>query len=92
LTGFSKIFELLFSYRLKHHLVSNYILANEQYGFYNNVSAEGAIFKLIESIFRAWNNKGYIMGLFYHLTKPFDCVCHASLILKLEFYGVKAVC
>jgi hypothetical protein len=52
-------------------------LANEQYGFYNNVAAESAVFKLIELIFSVWNIKEYIMALFCHLTKPFDCVCHA---------------
>jgi len=37
LTGFSKIFELFKSYRLKYHRVSNNIPANEQYGFRDKV-------------------------------------------------------
>jgi len=57
LTGFSKIFELLIFHRLKHHMMSNNILANEQYGFCDNVSTESTIFRLIEMIFSAWNNK-----------------------------------
>ena len=89
LTGFSKLFELLISHRLKYHLVSTNILANEQYGFHDNVSTESAIFKLTESIFRAWNNKEYITGLFCDLTKAFDCVIHEISFLKFEFYGVK---
>ena len=63
LTGFSKIFELLIFNRLKHHVVSNNILVNEQFGFHDNVSTDSAIFKLVESIFSAWNNKEYVMGL-----------------------------
>jgi len=35
-TIFSKIFELLIFHRLKHHLVSNNILANEQISFYDS--------------------------------------------------------
>ena len=89
LTGFSKIFELLIFHRLKHQLVSNNILANECFGFHDNVSNESVIFKLIESIFNAWNNKEYVMGLFYGLNKAFSSVRHDLLILKLEFYGVK---
>jgi len=47
------MFELLFFYKLKHHLVSDNILANEQFGFHYNVSTDSAIFKLIESILSA---------------------------------------
>jgi hypothetical protein len=42
---------------LKHHLVSNNILAKEQFGFCDNITIVSAIFKLNESIFNAWNNK-----------------------------------
>ena len=68
--------------------MSKNILANEQFGFRDDVSTESAIFK-IELIFSAWNNKEYITGLFFYLTKAFDSVSHKLLILKLEFYGVK---
>ena len=44
LTGFSKIFELLIFHRLKHNLVSNSVLANECFGFHDNVSPESASF------------------------------------------------
>jgi len=45
-------------------MVSNNILANERYGFCDNVSTETTIFRLIKTTFSAWNNKEYIMGLF----------------------------
>jgi len=35
------------------------------------------------------NNKDYITGLFCDLTKAFDSVSHALLILKLEYDRVK---
>jgi len=57
LAGFPKILELLIFNRLKHHLVSNNIPVNEQFGFRDNVSTDSAIFKLSESIFNAWNNE-----------------------------------
>jgi len=62
--------------------VSNNILANKHFGFHVSVSTAGAIFKPIESIFNAWNNKEYIMGLFCDLTKPFVSVRHELLILS----------
>jgi len=53
----SKIFDLLFSHRLKYHLVSNNNLATEQFGFHENVSTVSAIFNLTESVISAWKNK-----------------------------------
>ena len=43
--------------------MSNNILGNEEFGFHDHVSTKNAIFVVIESIFCAWNNKEYIMGL-----------------------------
>ena len=64
-------------------------MGNKQYGFLDNGSTASAIYKLIELIFSAWNNKEYIMGLFCDLTKAFGSVRRELLTLKLEFYGVK---
>jgi hypothetical protein len=50
LNGFCKIFELLIFHGVKHHLVSNNILADGQYGFCDSVSTESAVFRLIETI------------------------------------------
>jgi len=83
LNGFSIIFELLIFHRLKHHLVSNNILVNEQFSFHDNVSTDGAVFKHSESIFNAWNNKQYVTGLFCDLTEAFDSVSYEFLILKM---------
>ena len=74
--------------RLKQHLVSNNNLVSEQYDFRDGVSIENAIFTLTELIFKGWNNKELITGLFCDLTKAFDCV-NQLLIQKLEYYGVK---
>ena len=43
-TDFCRIFKLLIFHTVKHHLVSNNILADEKYGFCDNVSTESAIF------------------------------------------------
>jgi hypothetical protein len=63
-------------------------LANEQFGFRQNYSTDKAIFKLLNHILNALNNKKTVGGIFCDLRKAFDCLDHAILMSKQEFYGV----
>ena len=83
---FSKIMEILISQRLKQHRRMRNILTSEQYGFQDAVSTNNAIYKLINSVYEAWNNKQYITCIFCDINKAFDCVSHAVLLSKLEHY------
>jgi hypothetical protein len=89
LTICSKIYELLIFQKLKQHLVSNNILANEKFGFRDNVSTDSAIFRLIGSISNARNSEDNVTGLLCDLSKTFNRISHELLISKMEFYGVK---
>jgi hypothetical protein len=69
------------------HLTNN-ILVREQFGFRDGASTQSAIFNLTDSIFKAWNNKELVAGVFCDLTRAFDCN-HDLLIRKLEYYEIK---
>jgi hypothetical protein len=60
----------------------------EQFGFRDGASTQDAIFNLTDTIYKAWNNKELVVGVFCNLTRAFDCVNHDSLIRKLEYYGI----
>jgi hypothetical protein len=68
--------------------MSNNILVNEQYGFRSNSSTEKALYKLLNEILTALNNKKLVGGFFCDLKKAFVCVNFDILLSKLEFYGM----
>jgi hypothetical protein len=46
------------------------------------------MFKLLNDILLALNNKAYVGGIFFDLVKVFDCVNHDLLMKKLKFSGI----
>ena len=91
LSGFSKIMEIVISLKLKQHLGMRNTLTSEQYGFWAGLSTSNAIYKLINSVYEAWNNKHYLACIFCDIAKAFDCASHEVLLSKLEHYGVMGI-
>ena len=77
--------------RLNQHLITNNILATEQFGFRKNQSTEHATYTLVNGILQAWNNKLQVAGIFCDLAKAFDSVNYDILIKKLKYYGVNEI-
>jgi hypothetical protein len=74
--------------QLQEHLNKYSILAEEQFGFISDSTANKAIYKLINETLNALNSKFVVGGIFFYLEKDFDCLNHNILLSKLQFHGV----
>lgn len=83
--------EIVISRRLKQHLGKCNMLTSEQYGFWDGISTNNDIYKLINSVCEGWTNKHYIVCIVCDITKAFDCVCHEVLLSKLVHYRVMGI-
>jgi hypothetical protein len=89
LTSFSKIFEKIIYKRLANHASTHNILSKTQYRFRTKMSTDNAIYQLTNNVLKALDNKQLVGGIFYDLSKAFDCVDHDTLLNKLEYCGVR---
>jgi hypothetical protein len=80
--------EKIIYYGLLKHILTNNILAVEQFGFKTSSSTEKASYKLTDDILNALNNRMMVGGIFCDLQKAFDCVNLDILLTKLEFYRI----
>ena len=56
-------------HRLNHRLQIKNIMVAEQYGYRKGLSIEHVAYTLIDNIFKAWNSKFHVGGIFYGLVK-----------------------
>lgn len=87
----SKIFQKCITAQIMNYFETNRLWNDNQFGFRNNRSTVSAIYTLVESISRAFENKEYIASIFCDLSKAFDCVPIGDLLTKLEAYGFGTV-
>jgi len=75
-----KVLETLVGAPLKHYLVSNHILSDQQSGFRGQHSTTTtAIMKLINDFIEALDCKNTCLAVFIDLSKAFDTVDHCIL-------------
>jgi hypothetical protein len=87
-TSFAKVLERVLYMRLTEYCTSNNILTDQQYGFRKGYSTDVHVFKLINEVMKALNDKSLVGGIFFDLEKAFDSVNQSLLIKKLPSYGI----
>ena len=69
-------------------LLRNNIPFDSQYGFRTKRSCKHTIFKLVGHLLQAKNDRKSSISVFLDLSKAFDTLDHAVLVMKLETYGI----
>ena len=83
--------------RLYGYLTENKILFKKQFGFWSGHSTNHPLLELIDQIFKCFDEKNYLKGIFADLSKAFDTVNHKINEKTMEYvlnicYGLKVIC
>lgn len=85
----SKIFEVLIKTRLLNYIDKHTLINKHQHGFRKARSTVTAMTSILESTLEALDNKEDVELTCLDLSKAFDCINHANLLRKLEYYGIR---
>ncbi len=77
--------------RLYEFLKINGSLYNSQYGFRKGHSTTQPVIEQISNFINGFDNQEYTLGIFLDLSKAFDMIDHKTLLMKLEYYGVRGL-
>ena len=86
---FGKIFEKIIYSRIYNFALSQNILDRNQFGFRKSYSTSHAVNVSVKIIQDSIKKKNHVLGIFIDLSKAFDTIDHATLLTKLNRYGVR---
>ena len=84
----SKVFEKLLNNRSVDHLEKGGFVSDFQYGFRYSRSTADLLPVVFDRIVRAFNRSGATRAVTLDISKAFDRVCHAGLLVKLKSYEI----
>ena len=89
LSFINEIFEKLVYFQIYTYLTKLDFFCTNQYGFRANHNTELALLSLTDRIYKAIDQKQYVVLLSIDLRKAFDVIRHDLLLGKLENIGFK---
>jgi sarcosine oxidase/L-pipecolate oxidase len=87
LTTFSKIIFKVLYIKIIGHFETHQLIVGNQFGLRRSTATEDAIYKLMNEILNASNNKT-VAGSIFYLEKAFDSVTHDILISEQLYCGI----
>lgn len=88
LNNFGKVLEKIVGQRLNHHLESQNLLSEQQFGFRANKSTSDAVSSFLFHLDTMLSSKLHVIGIFCDLKKAFDLVDHSILLSKLSNFSI----
>lgn len=85
----AKVFEAILAKRIRNYLLKEKAFTNDQHGYLPGRSTTTALRQMISQIHEAFDGREYAQVAFCDLSRAFDTVDHATLVGKLEKYGVR---
>lgn len=89
LSTISKILEKVIFISITNFVSDNGILHEAQHGFRKGKSTNSAIYDFLNTLYEKMDSNNKCVGLFLDLSKAFDLVDHALLLIKLDAYGIR---
>ena len=89
LSHIDKLFEKAICSRIYNFLQQKDYFCSNQYGFRSKHNSEFALLSLMDRIYRAIDQKQYVVLLSVDLRKAFDVIRHDILIEKLDSLGIR---
>ena len=87
-----KTMEHILSSQIMHHIESQGIICETQFGFRQNHSCETQLLLTVDDFARTLDHNNQVDVGILDMSKAFDKVPHERLIQKLHHYSIRGIC
>lgn len=91
LSSFSKIIEKIVFSRMMKYLNKYKRIADCQHGFRSGRSTQSAVLSFVECVYRSLDRGMLVVGLFFDLSRAFDCLIFDFILSKLYNIGFRGI-
>lgn len=91
LSQLSKVFERIMHHRMSEFLTRFTVLSEKQHGFRVGRSTQTACTEFVEFVYGSLDGGAHVAGIFFDLSRAFDCLQHKFIADKLYQIGFRGI-